>query len=63
MTRTFTSILKTNDTVAEDMGPSTAVVSICDTNSSFSPVLSILVPVCLPLLLPSFDPSSINITL
>lgn len=63
MTRTFTSILKTNDTIAEEMGPSTAVVSICDTDSSFSPVLSVLVPIRLPSLLPSFDLSSINITL
>lgn len=36
MTRTFMGIFKTNDAIAEEMGPSTAAVSICDTDSTLA---------------------------
>lgn len=45
----------------QEMEPSTAMVSFCDTDSSVSPGLSFLVAILLPSLLPSVDLSPVTV--
>lgn len=54
-------IFKTNDAIAKEMGPSSAMVSFCGTDLNVSPPLSILAPILLPSFLPTFDLSPVTV--